>query len=157
MKIAEAKDLCRSEANWTWSAVVVFSWLCFGAALYFMADQAGLFHFTYRPNEIGVISPATIARVPKIARTFHFIVGTGFSALMGLFGWWLWLWFCASLAGHSGREPRRIFSADAWANLILLVALADILYKFLPYAAAVVLGVAILLSCRVALFLYFRK
>lgn len=122
-----------------------------------MVDQAGLLEFTYRANEIGVISPTTLARVPKIARTFHFIAGTGFSALMGVFGWWLWLGFCAFLAGRAGREPRRIFAVDAWANLVLLIALADIFYKLLPYTAAAILGVVMLFSCRLAFFLYFRS
>ena len=73
MKISETIDLCRAEAGWECSAVVAFSWVCFGAALYFMAFQAGLLEFKYHPNEVGVISPSTIASVPKAASTFHFV------------------------------------------------------------------------------------
>lgn len=157
MKITEAIETCRLKDNWAWSAAVVFSWVAYGAAVYFLLAHTGIIHFTYYPNEVGVISPTTIARVPKIARTVHFIAGTGFSALAGVIGWWLWLGFCTVAASRSEHEPQEIFSADAWSNLVLLIAFLNILYKFMPFAAAAVVGLSMLFLFRLAFFLHVRK
>ncbi len=157
MKISEAIDLCAVEANRTWSAVVVFSWIGFGAALYFLAAQAGLLEFTYHPNELGVISPTTIARIPKAARMFHFVAGITFSATVGVLGWCIWLGFCTFLTTRGNRDARKVFSMDAWANLVLLVVLADIFYKFVPYVVAIALGIVMLLAYRLAFYLHVGK
>ncbi len=157
MKITEVIETRRMKDDWAWSAVVVFSWVAYGAAVYFLLTQTGIIHFTYHPNEAGVISLTTIARVPKIARTVHFIMGTGFSALAGVIGWWLWLGFCGVAARRSDHEPQEISSVDAWCNLVLLIAFLNILYKFMPLTAAAILGLGMLLSFRLVFFLYVRR
>lgn len=133
------------------------SWLAYGAAVYFMAVEAGIIQFAYQPNDIGVISPTTIARIPKIARTFHFVAGTGFSAFTAVSGWWLWLSFCAFLSHHSDRDFQELLPKDALVNVTLLIAFADIVYKFMPYKVAAILGLIILATWRLSIFLYARK
>ncbi|UCD59135.1 MAG: hypothetical protein JSV16_08615, partial [Candidatus Hydrogenedentota bacterium] len=78
-------------------------------------------------------------------------------ALAGVVGWWLWVAFCSFLAARSEREPQRIFSVDALANLILLIAFADIMYKFSSYATAAILCLVMLSSFRLALLLHVGK
>jgi hypothetical protein len=156
MKISKAIDFLRTEADWTWSAVVILSWLGFGAAVYFISDQAGLWTFPYTPNDLGIISPTTMARVPKAARVFHFVVGTGFTAFMGMLGWWLWIAWCSFVAPDGAKPRRQAFSSDAWTNVALLTAFVNVLYKVLDYGAAVILSVLVLTCCRIALLFYFR-
>jgi len=157
MRISEALDFLKTDNHWSWSVIVACSWACFGSALYFMAVQGALFEFTYHPNEFGIISPTTIACIPKSARLFYFLFGTVFVAGIGILGWLTWVRWCAFLTHSSGRSAQKVFSMDAYGNLILLIAFVDIIYRFLPYTVAVSMSLVALAVCRVAMFRCFRK
>lgn len=76
---------------------------------------------------------------------------------MAVCGWWLWVSFCAFLSRQSGRDLQGILPNDALVNVVLLIAFADIVYKFTPYKIAAILGLVVLATWRLSFFLYARK